>query len=383
MAKKKYLLVLPSFMVGGAEKQAFSFAEYLKERGYDVTLTSLGMRGPICESCEQSKIRWDVVEKPNVVVYDFFRCLERVHLLPKTFRTYNEALSIRLAKYIKKEQFDYCVAYCIESCVLLGRAAKYYHRPRYVWFQRDAGIFNTGDDYERNAIRACDLVLSNGISGKQYLESHFDISVKVINNGVKLAKAKYSNTEWRYKLRASDDTIICTMIANLHDAKDHISLLKIWDALHHSCDGNMPTLVFAGRFDNKYSELIDYTNKHGLQDYVQFIGPTSDVTGLLSATDICVFGAKSEGSPNGIIEAALMALPVFATNLPEIREIVSDDNIPLLFEREDVDDSKRKMQLLLEDANLRKRIGKENLEKAQVKYDRNRNFNKIIDLIER
>lgn len=379
---RKYLLVLPSLNVGGAEKQALFFASYIKSRGNDVTIISNVKKGPVCDLCEQEHITWHNIEHPNMVLYKILRCMELVHILPNTVRPYNDAMSLMLARYIKKERFDCCIAYCSNSGTWLGKAAKYYHGFQCVWYQRDAGIFNSGDDYEKSAIKACDFVLANSVSGKRYIEEQFGVATTVINNGVKLKQAEFTSVQWKEKLKVADDEVICTMVANLHSAKDHLSILKIWDGLKAIYGINMPILVLAGRFDDQYQELFDFTQKHDLKKYVRFLGSVSDVTGLLSATDICVFGAKSEGSPNGIIEATLMSLPVMATDLPEIREVVSDNNTSFLFNKDDIEDGIYKLQRLIDDPRLRHELGRENMEKSKIVFNEKRNFDKLIHLLE-
>lgn len=378
----KYLIVLPSLNIGGAEKQALGLAIYLKNMGRNVTILSNVKRGPICDLCENEHILWNSIEHPNMFLYKILRCLELIHILPKTIRPYNDAMAIMLAKYIKGENFDYCLAYCSNSGVWLGRAAKYYHGAKYAWYQRDAGIFNSGDEYEKSAIKACDFVLANSVSGKQYIEKQFKVATTIINNGVKLKQAEMSSVKWKEKLKVADNVVLCTMVANLHSAKDHLSILKIWDGLKRIDSINTPILILAGRFDDKYQELLDFTKEHGLEEYVRFLGPISDITGLLSVTDICVFGAKSEGSPNGIIEATLMSLPVMATDLPEIRAVVSDNNVPFLFNKDDIEDGVSKMRQLIVNPNLRYKLGCENLEKSKVEFDEERNFKKLIQLLE-
>ena len=72
---------------------------------------------------------------------------------------------IALGKYIKKEGFDVCISYCTYASTILGCTKKYYSKPIYVWYQRDAGIFDKIDGYQNEPIRKMDYVLANTRSG--------------------------------------------------------------------------------------------------------------------------------------------------------------------------------------------------------------------------
>jgi glycosyltransferase involved in cell wall biosynthesis len=59
--------------------------------------------------------------------------------------------------------------------------------------------------------------------------------------------------------------------------------------------------------------------------YVVAIGPRSDVPALLQMADVFVFPTEyREGVPRALLEAALAALPLIATNMPGCDEVVRD-----------------------------------------------------------
>jgi glycosyltransferase involved in cell wall biosynthesis len=61
-----------------------------------------------------------------------------------------------------------------------------------------------------------------------------------------------------------------------------------------------------------------------LDDTVRFLGKVDDIAGLLSAVDLCIHSSKTEGCPNGVLEAMAAGLPVIGTDIPGIREAVGE-----------------------------------------------------------
>lgn len=60
-------------------------------------------------------------------------------------------------------------------------------------------------------------------------------------------------------------------------------------------------------------------------DYLLPTGPRTDVPSLLAMSDIFAFpSAYAEGVPRALMEAALCALPIVATDLPGCREVIRD-----------------------------------------------------------
>lgn len=381
---KNYLLVLSCMELGGAERQAINFAKYLQKAGNNVTILGFGNPGIVCEMCDMENIPWLILTRGNKWLS---RILSFVNLFTnKVFKIdiwpHGISVMYELAKYIKKNKYDVCISYCAYANTILGFSKKFYKNCIYVWFQRDAGIFDSTGGYQKIAIRMVDFVFANSQSGKEWIKKGYGIDATLVYNGVSLKQPQKSACEWMKILNVNNSDIVCTMVANLSGAKDHMSLLKIWKLLYELNQECHLTLVFAGRFDDQYKNLYSYAAENGLLPYVRFLGQVTDIEGLLCVTSICVFGAISEGSPNGIIESAMMGLPVVATDLPEIREIVDYGNYKYLFNKGDIESAANKILLLAEDSKLRKYLGEKNKEKAIRMFSTESNFSKLMSIIE-
>lgn len=381
---KRYLLVLSGLELGGSERQAINLAKYLKSTGRYVTILGLTAPGMVNEICRKENIECVSMPSGDRLTCHFLSIVSSLNKIffNKQMWIAGEALMRRLARFIKKGNYDVCISYCTYANTILGCAQRYYSQPVYVWYQRDAGIFDETEGYQKKSIQCMNYVLANGRSGQEWIRRAYGVDAKIIYNGVVLCSPEISRAGWREKLKADESTVVCTMIANLSGAKDHLSVLKIWTELQRIDITHKLILVLAGRFDDQYESLQKFVDGHNLSEQVLFLGEVRDISGLLTATDICIFGAKSEGSPNGIIEASFAGLPVVATDLPEIREVLAEINYKFLFQRDDISCALEGLLKLAENIELREQIGLMNREKAEAMFSYEKNFNKIIDLVE-
>jgi len=64
----------------------------------------------------------------------------------------------------------------------------------------------------------------------------------------------------------------------------------------------------------------------GITERVHFLGLRDDVPLLLRAADVYVFTSETEGLPNAILEAAAAHLPIVATRINGVTDILDDDS---------------------------------------------------------
>ncbi len=378
----KYLLVLSWLELGGAERQAINFAEYLQDHGHEVTVLGLGAPGRVNEICGSHDIRCISLEPRNDLYAIRYKILHRLRIRRLT----DEEIALTglihdLSCHIKAEGYDVAISYCALANTVLGCAGPDCGRTVCIWYQRDAGVYDRTDGLQVRAAGSADIMLANGIACVEWLRRAYGREARLVYNGVKAQPARKSRDEWRSELGVTDNDMVCTMVAQLnHDRKDHMTLLKIWKELIHR-DGRF-RLVLAGRFDNAYTELKEYAEAEGLTDHVRFLGHTDDVFGLLYSTDICVFSTKTEGSPNGVLEGCLCGLPFVATDIPEVREALSEDNCQYLFHADETDRAVDLILKLSANPGLRESLGEANRRKAADMFDPEKNFDEIISISE-
>lgn len=85
-------------------------------------------------------------------------------------------------------------------------------------------------------------------------------------------------------------------------------------------------LVVAGAQGSTTKVLHRSVECLGLEDHVHLLGPRDDVADLLCAADVFVSPSRREGFPGAVIEAMAMEVPVVATDLAGVREVLGYGN---------------------------------------------------------
>lgn len=95
-------------------------------------------------------------------------------------------------------------------------------------------------------------------------------------------------------------------------------------------------------------ELAAQARRSGVDDCVEFVGstPPEMVQKQMVWADIFVFASESEGRPNVVLEAMASGLPIVATAIPGVQELLGDD-AGLLFPVGDAEAFARQVRVLV------------------------------------
>ncbi|MEC4677653.1 MAG: glycosyltransferase [Nitrospirota bacterium] len=116
------------------------------------------------------------------------------------------------------------------------------------------------------------------------------------------------------------------------------------------------TIVGEGAEKKRLKQQVDQS---ALNDFVSFVGsvPPDQIVNYLSKSDCLVLPSLWEGTPNVVLEAMAAGLPVVASDLSGIREIVTPDLNGLLFQAKNVDELSKALMKIISDQGLCKRMG--------------------------
>jgi glycosyltransferase involved in cell wall biosynthesis len=97
----------------------------------------------------------------------------------------------------------------------------------------------------------------------------------------------------------------------------------------------------------------------GIAARVEFLGhrPPEAIPALLAEADVFLLGSHSEGRPNALVEAMAAGLPVVASRIDGITELLREGESGLLPGAGQVDAWRTAIDALLADAGLRTRLG--------------------------
>jgi glycosyltransferase involved in cell wall biosynthesis len=112
-------------------------------------------------------------------------------------------------------------------------------------------------------------------------------------------------------------------------------------------------------------ELRSRTQDAALTDRVLFLGWREDVPALLHALDVFVFPSLSEGMGRALVEAMAAGLPIVATRVCSIPEVLADGEAGLLVEPASAPALAQGIERLLRDPELRGRLAKAARERAR------------------
>lgn len=107
------------------------------------------------------------------------------------------------------------------------------------------------------------------------------------------------------------------------------------------------------------SRLESIVTSLALEPRVQLLGRMAPerMGEVLARADIFVLASHSEGRPNVILEAMASGLPVVASRIEGVDELVNEGTTGLLFEPGEVEDLSAKITVLARNARLRQQMG--------------------------
>ncbi|RLG46912.1 MAG: hypothetical protein DRN90_05780 [Thermoproteota archaeon] len=152
-------------------------------------------------------------------------------------------------------------------------------------------------------------------------------------------------------------SVVLTFVGRLAPPKDPFTLLMALKALPEGL------LLIVGDGELR-SQVERFLQGQDLQDRVRLLGQRSDIPQILAGSDIFILSSKWEGFPYAIIEAMMAGLPVVATRVGGVEEMVENRKTGYLVPANDPLALTKAIQRLLEEPELRKKMGQAGREKA-------------------
>jgi glycosyltransferase involved in cell wall biosynthesis len=262
------------------------------------------------------------------------------------------------------------VSYSVE-----GRAADIYRRKN---------LYALPEKFEN-----AEFVVTNTLYNESHIRSMLDkrheVKIHMIYEGINLEQFKPTRKEENTENR----TRIIT-VGRLVEEKGLVYLLRACKILKNR-GYSFRCEIIGGvekQFTNHYIELMRLHRRLGLEGCVVFLGaqPFIKVLEGYNNADIfilpCVI-AKNGGrdiSPNALIEAMAMKLPVISTKIAAIPEIVEDGMSGMLVPPNDEYSLVEAMVKLIDNHSLRKQLGENGRKRVEERFDINKNIVKYVDL---
>jgi glycosyltransferase involved in cell wall biosynthesis len=187
-----------------------------------------------------------------------------------------------------------------------------------------------------------------------YLATGWDTAehVVTVRNGIVRPPAAPAASV-RSELGLRPDDLVVTTVSVLRSGKGHDLAIEAVSRLRT----RFPSLRLLILGDGPEREQIR-SRAAALGNAVVMAGHRSDVMSVLGATDVLVHPTAMDAFPTALLEAAAAGVPVVATRVGGIPEIVEDGRSGLLVGAPPtVDEVTRALAQLLGDPGLRKRLG--------------------------
>jgi glycosyltransferase involved in cell wall biosynthesis len=153
-------------------------------------------------------------------------------------------------------------------------------------------------------------------------------------------------------------------VGRLSWPKDPITLVRALARVRH--DEVIALVVGDGP---QRADVEAEAHRLGLDSVVQLVGPREDVPDLLARGDIFVLASRSEGGPISVLEAMAAGLPVVASDVGGVGELVDEGATGLLVPPADPEALGAALQRLLDDAGLRRRMGAAGRQRVAENFD--------------
>lgn len=151
--------------------------------------------------------------------------------------------------------------------------------------------------------------------------------------------------------------------ARLVQTKNYASLINIWEKVIQWHPDWTLQIWGKGPEENHLREQID---KMGLNKHVFLMGYTSEVQEQMAKASLFVLASQTEGFSLVAIEAMSVGIPAVVYNCPGgIRYVVKDDETGYLVPMDDEDAFAEKVCTLIENEDLRKKMGQTSLREVE------------------
>lgn len=328
-----------AFMVGGAEEMVLNLVRHLPSR-FEAHVCCMFEAGPIGREIQKTGVSFSELGlSPGLRrPFDLFRLRNHLReLAPQIVHTFLLPASL----------YGRAAAMLAGVPIVIGTEVNIYEHKR--WHH---GLV------ERMLMRGTDAVVASAESVRDFYirQVHADpAKVEVIYNAVDWSQLDTTRTraDVRASIGVSADAPVAGIIARLTEQKAHRVL---FEALAGHAELTSLHLAVVGDGELR-DDLRARVSALGLDSRVHFLGARRDLGDLLGAIDLFVMPSFWEGLPLSMVLAMGAGLPVVATRVAGIPEVVRDGETGLLVAPGDAAALGAALARLTADPALRTRLG--------------------------
>jgi glycosyltransferase involved in cell wall biosynthesis len=188
-----------------------------------------------------------------------------------------------------------------------------------------------------------------------------------------------ANDDERWALRDAlglpRDALVFTSVGSCQPVKRHATIVRAIAEVAETLPNAWYLHVGGGPLE---ADEKDLASQLGIGDKAVFVGRSNDVPSLLKATDVFLMPSRYEGLPNACVEAMSSSLPVVATRVVGLKDLVVHERTGLL-----IDDPSQLVSALLllgRDEAKRREMGEAGRRRVLREFSLERGVERLIEV---
>jgi glycosyltransferase involved in cell wall biosynthesis len=163
-------------------------------------------------------------------------------------------------------------------------------------------------------------------------------------------KEKRAHTRNSYELE--DTAIAVAIIGRLVAIKNHQMFLEIIEKVNQKTSKKVVYFIVGdGEESLTIQESIKPLKEKGMD--IRMTSWIKDIATFNAGMDIICLTSKNEGTPVSLIEAQAAGIPIIATNVGGIKDVILEDKTGYIVDKDDIDGFAKKLTELIENENKR------------------------------
>ena len=330
----KIAQIMPEFGLAGAEIMCENLTYELRNAGHEVVVVSMyDYHSAITDRLEAAgvEIRY-LGKKPGL----------DPSMILKMYRVFRET-GVQVV-----HTHRYCAQYAMPAAMLAGVK----HRVHTLHSVAPKENKRMARKLSRFFYHHCNLIpVSLSALVRESVVEEYKLkseAIPMIFNGINLSKC------FPKEGYAREGNFKILHIGRFSQEKNHVGLLTAFQKFHHNHPDSELWLIGDGPIR---PDVEAFAKEQGLEQEVKFLGLQSNVYGFMHDADVFALTSNYEGMPMTLIEAMGTGMPIVATRVGGIPDMLDDDSallVPL-----DMDQVAEAFERYYRDEELRRNRGRE------------------------
>ncbi|MBZ5676730.1 MAG: glycosyltransferase [Acidobacteriia bacterium] len=371
MSRLRLLAVIEASSITGPAKNLIEFARLARQADVETTIATFTRGSPanlFVDTAREARLPVEVIQESGLYDRSVIRNLRQMveRLRPDIIQT-----------HAVKSHF-------LARCASLPSKALWvaFHHG-YTWPALRARLYNQLDRWSLRAARKV-LTVSQPFREELIARGVKPENIEIVHNAIppdwgRRFQQPAPSRALRAKLGIGEDRNVILIVGRLSREKDHLTLLEAVARLPPELH---PHLIIVGEGPERW-RIEERIRGLNLTNSVTLTGQQESAEPYYGIARIAVLSSLSEGSPNALLEAMAAGVPVVATRVGGIPEIVTHGESALLVEPSDIRAMKDSLVALLQDPGMAHGL----VEHAQVQVLKNHSpearTSKLVDIYTR